>query len=189
MYSSLLFIFIHLHDLSSLRSSWHRELISTLTVKSHRLTVFVSLSFLSLHQRSLSPLLTLSFPPVHSPAHPSQQSCQQGVFACVCAYGCVCVNETDKSTQATPPTPNQTWKTNEICMLSNLFPTLLAVVFCRSFSRKVHFKTDKQLTVCCCMFFFYIILCIISGLPSFQGQETVFASYSFSYHTYFSLFS
>lgn len=51
---------------------------------------------------------------------------------------CVCVNETGKFALATPHTPNQTWQTHEMCMLSSLFHSLLAVAFC-SFSRKLHF--------------------------------------------------
>lgn len=67
-------------------------------------------------------------------ARPSQPSCQPGVFLSVSVHVCVyvvCVNETDKSTLATPPTPNQTWQTNEICMLSN-FHILPAVAFCKT---------------------------------------------------------
>lgn len=150
VYWSLLFIFTHLYDLSSLRSSWYHELISTLTVK----TQCLCFSGFSISPSSvLSPLCLFSPSLSPSCAHPSQQSCQPGVFECVCALACVCaclcvracvcacvcVNETDKSTLATPPTQNQTWQTNEICMLSNLFHILLAVAFCRSSYRKVHF--------------------------------------------------
>ena len=55
---------------------------------------------------------------------------------------------------ATPPTPNQTWQTNEICMLSNLFHVLLAVAFCRSFSRKYTFRLTNSLQ-CVAAFFLY----------------------------------
>ena len=76
-----------------------------INVNSHcqdSLTVFVSSGFLSLHPTvSLLPSahsLCLSLPPVHSPAPPLQQSCQQrvcvclyvGVSACVCVCVCVC---------------------------------------------------------------------------------------------------
>lgn len=95
-----------------------------------------SLGFPSLQSPRISPhrLLSLSLTPFCTPF--TTELSARCVFECVCACACVCVyvvcvNETDKSTLATPPTPNQTWQTNEICMLSN-FHILPAVAFCKT---------------------------------------------------------
>ena len=87
VYWSLLFIFTHLYDLSSPRSSWYHELISALTVKTQRLC-FPSFSISP--SSVLSPLCLFSLSLSPSCADPSQQSCQPGAFECVYALACVC---------------------------------------------------------------------------------------------------
>lgn len=173
MYSS--FIFIHLHDLSSLRSSWHHELISTLTVKSHRLTVFVFLGC------SVSPSSVLS--PVHSPAHPSQQSCQQGVFVCVCACACVCVCEFVLMKLTNPlsllhplqtrPDKQMKYACSAICFIfSWQWPSA------GKYPEKYTFKLTSLQYVAYSMLLhaFHIVQCIIRGLASLQGHA-VFTCY------------
>lgn len=130
--------------LSSLTSRWWLELIPAHTVYSHALTVFVFLGFLS-PQPAFSLLIVHSLCVSLPSVHPVQQSCQPGMFQCVCACvrvcRYVCVNETDKSILATPPTLNQTWQTNKICMLSNCH-ILPAVAFCRNSSKTNRLTTS-----------------------------------------------
>lgn len=151
-------------------SSRLQELISALSVRSHKLSVFLSWFSISPITTHLSSSLTLSVS--HSLLHAlHNRAVSQVCFwvclcvcMCVCVYA-VCVNETDKSTPATPPTPNQTWQTNEICMLSN-FHILPAVAFCKTpqgkYTPRLTNSTPHTL---------HVARVITRDLPSAQGHK------------------
>lgn len=145
--------FIITVDLNSPEWSVFSEVSMTswISINSHTLCLCLSI------QRSLSPspsALSLAPSCAFTCATPFTTELSARcvcVSVCLCACTCVLMKLTNLLLPLLP-LRNQTRQTNEICMLSNLFHILLAVAFCRSFSRKVHVKTDKQLTVCYLLF-------------------------------------
>lgn len=147
-------------------SSRFQELIPALSVRSHKLPVFLSWFSISPITTHLSSSLTLSVS--HSLLHALHNRAVSQVCFWVCLCMCVyvaCVNETDKSTLATPPTPNQTWQTNEICMLSN-FHILPAVAFCKTPQGKYTPRLTNSAPHA-----LHVVRVITRDLPSAQGHE------------------